>query len=782
MPRLRWIVGLLGLALLVGAMPVHGQEPKDTILIVDPSKPDSVTDLLNEDEIARIDHLQNDVVYTLAISQVSPDDAALLVSSGEDVGFLNLDDGSLTPIPADLLGSYTPLPLLGLTHFSWLDATTLGCLAIDFNATSESDALKLLKIDRQTLAVDLEPIVVPPNTALISVAPNLTRFLLALLPTDPSADANQAPSVEAQVRVGLPHLSSPEDTIPLPAAYQRRNELARGAQAGLLRRFQLMQDDQTDGTVEMTTKTLDIVLYDARSGASNYVTTLPETSSFESEAWTSDSARLAASFLIFDGLDDPRGIYDGALISEIFYRDVTGNIPPEANPVLQGNRTYLIDANSGAVAIMPRSNEPNPPLLFADSYAPDNSTLLVKALHPARLKGRAYPVYLPPFSERASYRFYNGDMVEIGRLESNVLSAGLDSNPSVQFVTPDEIIFRGAVGGNRHPFYYNRVSGELRNLADQAGSYFNVAATHQSRRIVFTRTSYTEPPDIYSVGWDGSGLRRITWLNEELRQEVNLRQDPVSFRLRNGQVRVGTLIQSADAPFPPKKGPLVVWQEGGPGVPMFNQWDAIVERPYALLPSFGFPLLITPLAGRPGYTPATYNALADSGNFGQLDIDEQAEIVNQVIARGWAAPGRIGITGCSYGGYFTLQSIVRYPKLYAAANPQCALVDTITEWTRGYNFLMPYLEGLPPYSNLAQYRADSPIYNSAAIKAAVLTFHGSEDFLPVVQNENLNLLLANRGLKVKMVKFMGEGHGLMDPANQLYAAQEQISWFRVNLE
>jgi dipeptidyl aminopeptidase/acylaminoacyl peptidase len=32
-----------------------------------------------------------------------------------------------------------------------------------------------------------------------------------------------------------------------------------------------------------------------------------------------------------------------------------------------------------------------------------------------------------------------------------------------------------------------------------------------------------------------------------------------------------------------------------------------------------------------------------------------------------------------------------------------------------------------------------------------------------------------------MVKFVGEGHGLSDPANQLYAAQEMIRWFRTYL-
>ena len=263
---------------------------------------------------------------------------------------------------------------------------------------------------------------------------------------------------------------------------------------------------------------------------------------------------------------------------------------------------------------------------------------------------------------------------------------------------------------------------------------------------------------------------------------ANLRQNPVAFKLKSGVVRYGTLIQPADAAFPPKDKPLIVWQQGGPDVLMLNSWATNVENPYSLLPTFGFPVLVVSLAGRPGYTPASFNSLADGANFGQLDIDEQAEIVQQMVARGWTNKRKVGITGCSYGGYFAWQSVVRHPDTYAAANPQCALVDLVTEWTRGFDVLMPYLEGLPPYSNPAEYRNDSPIYNTAKIKAAVLSFQGNDDFLPEVQGENIHLQLYNRKLNARMVKFMGEGHGLVDPKNQLYAAQQQIDWFRTYLK
>jgi dipeptidyl aminopeptidase/acylaminoacyl peptidase len=351
-----------------------------------------------------------------------------------------------------------------------------------------------------------------------------------------------------------------------------------------------------------------------------------------------------------------------------------------------------------------------------------------------------------------------------------------------QFITPDEVIFTALMGTNVHPYFYNRITGEFRDLADRAGTYYNIVPTHMSRQIVFWYSSFTHPPDLYRLNWDGTALSRLTWVNEELNRFSKTRQDAVSFRLANGQTRSGVLIQPADAAFPPKNVPIVFWQEGGPGAPMLNLWAANVERPFGLLPNFGLGLLVVPLAGRFGLGPRAYNALYERANFGQVDIDEQAQIARQLIARRWTSKGKIGVTGCSYGGYFTLQSIVRHSDLYAAANAQCALADAIVEWTRGYAALMPYIEGLPPWVADAEYRRDSPLYNAGRITTPLLTFHGTNDFLPVTLNENLHVQLVNRGVPAKMLEFFGAGHGLGNKNYQRYAAQEQILWFRQYLK
>ncbi|MFQ3663591.1 MAG: prolyl oligopeptidase family serine peptidase [Chloroflexaceae bacterium] len=775
----RWLRLLLILACATVVVPAQAQQTRNNVVNIDASRPGQRQDLLEPEEVKRLERIQTETVLYLPFSPPSPDDQTIFVLSQEQVGFLNLSDGTIRTIDPEAFGSLVPLPLAGFSRFAWLDNQHVGALAVDERANTVEEAFVKVRINRATLNISAERIRLPSDAAIVSVAPDLDRFLLALLPPEAEEEAGMSPPIRVPVTRVAPGVTYAA-AVPLPPGLERAVARARAHPA--FQRLWMRQEGEAEtGDVAATPETLDLALFGRLDGSLRYVTTVPAASVLFGDTWTRDSGRLAMSIFGLLDPDQERPRFDGALLSEQVYRDVTGNLAPAENPILQYNNTYIVDWATGAVQIIQPSGV-LPPILAAEAWSPDQRTLLVQAWHPARVKGRRYPIYTPQFSERTSYRFYDLSGVEVGRLESDLFSSGAFSSAVAEFISPDEIIFRAMKGTDRHPYYYNRVSGELRNLADRAGSYYNVFATNTSREIVFMFSSYTEPPEIYRLGWDGRGLKRLTWLNEELRLFANLRQDPVRFTLRNGQTRVGVLIQPADAPFPPRNAPLVVWQEGGPGVAMVNRWLVNVENPYALLPAMGFPLLVTPLAGRAGYTPAVFNALVDGDNFGAIDIDEQAEIVRQMIARGWTQQGKVGITGCSYGGYFTLQSLVRHPDLYAAANPQCAFIDLITDWTRGYDRLVPYIQGLPPYNIPEEYRRDSPAYNASRIKAAVLTFHGTEDFLPITQNENLHLQLANRGLPARMVRFIGEGHGLEEPANQLYAAQEQVAWFRAHLK
>jgi dipeptidyl aminopeptidase/acylaminoacyl peptidase len=466
----------------------------------------------------------------------------------------------------------------------------------------------------------------------------------------------------------------------------------------------------------------------------------------------------------------------GERLGALAVQDALGNLPPAENPFLQGNVVDIFDMVSGSYRPSAlRGATHGEGALFANvEWSGDGRTLVTQLSRPARLTGRQHPIYLQP--ESNFHQIYDARLQLLkmfDRPETNAPFVTL-----LQAVSSDEVILNAVVGLSSRLYYYNHVSGEFRQLPVPEGSYFQFASTHQSRRLVFTLSSFQQPHELFRVNWDGQALAQLTFVNEPIKALSRIRADFVTFTLRNGARRSGFLVQPADAPFPPRNVPIVVWQEGGPTAPMSQYWGGSVEAPHNLLPNFGIAVLHVPLPGRLGFGANFLNDLANGRNFGQIDIDEGAEIVGQIIGRGYTSPSKIGVSGCSYGGYFVDQSITRHPKLYAAANSQCALDDLFNEYQYGFTGYISYLEGRTPFTDPGEIVADSPINRASRVRTPLLSFHGTNDFLPVGITRNFHDQLELNKVPVELLTFAGEGHGLQSPVSQFVAGQAQINWFR----
>jgi dipeptidyl aminopeptidase/acylaminoacyl peptidase len=780
----RWFLVLLAMTLLIGGLPAAAQAQGETNVVTVNGYEGLPENVLSPEEVDKVAALTSIPLPPIMLGPISPDDQAVLAIVQQEPYFLNVQDGSLAPLSPELLGgSIFPLGLIGGIA-AWRDGQTFVTIGVDLSAgalESETPTVLLVTVDRTTGAVGAEPLALAPNELPAAISYDGSKLLLV--------SAQEAPTEEAMVRVPITWPTKDQQLAQQlsPVLQARAAELGARWPA-LLNAVQLF-DDNDRSAFQMSEQPIDLRVLDIGSGARQELLTIPSAGIVPAGfTWSRDGTKIALTLIGVYGLEEEaRPIFDGSLVSDQLYRDATGQLPPTENPFYQNNTVEAFDLLSGTRSTL-RAPDAGPELLIGTSWSPDGKQLLVTALNPSQPEGRAYPTYIPQFSDSYSYRFYDASLQPSGRLDSPEFSAPFYSTG--QFVGPDELIFTGLTGTDVHMYYYNRATGEFRNIADRAGSYgvsiFGalIATTGQgARQVVFNFSSFTSAPDLWRISWDGSGVTRLTWTNAELEAIAGTRQDPVSFTLSNGEVRTGTLIQPAGASFPPQDVPIIVWQEGGPGGGMNNQWLGIVESPYTLLPSFGFGLLVLPAAGRYGNGPDVYEQLYDNANFGVADIDEVAEAAQQMIDLGWTSNSKLGITGCSYGGYFTWQSIIRHPDLYAAANPQCALVDAVVEWSRGYQFLMAYIQGpVTPFDDPERYRADSPIYNLDSVEAAVLSFHGTADFLPITQNENAHLQINARGVPARMLKFVDAGHGLADiPEYEVYAAQEQIQWFRTYL-
>ncbi len=769
----RIIVFILLAIMLAGTLPFSTPAHADIVSVplidVGPAEPPPV---LSEAEAEYIRLLQRQEVRYQFLSDVSPDGATVLILSamlsgdengGASVGFLNILDGSFTPVPNDLL----LLLQLGYTNFEWLNSdilVTVGfnladLFAILLGGGDDEIGYSALFINRYNGEIEERNLGLLPGFP-VSLSPDARKLLLAVTSTNGEMITSANDLFNVAYRVTPPQVNGFElsDTSLPTLEWQR-----------------------AQGTLQASSSEIGLSFLDYETGIFVPLTNLPEGSIPLDFSWSANGFNVAVTSINF-----PAAARGEATLGSVITQDSLGNIPPEQNPLFQSNQVQAFKISQEGVRQMTlRAAAGNGDLFLGATWSPDGNTLLTTMGQPPRLRGRQHPIYTPQFIERYYARFYDTNtMQQTGEITAETIQAPF----SVEYATPDELYFTAVSGPTERITYFNRTSGEVRDITPTPGSFSDPILTASSliavpalRQLLFIHSSFTQPYEIFRLNWEGGGLTQITALNEPIRQLNRIQVQEVSFTLSQGQVRQAYLLQPAGAPFPPQQARIVMWQEGGPTGAIYNQWASNIEKPYNLLPNLGISLLIVPLPGRYGWGPGFNNALADGTNFGQIDIDESAEIAAQLVAKGWAAPGGVGITGCSYGGYFTAQSIARHPNTYGAAVPMCTLLDNYTEWQTGFQGLISYLTGSTPTQNPAEYAQDSPLYIANNVRTPTLIFHGSQDFLAVNIAETYHQTVQNTGVPVRMFRFEDEGHGLSSRVNQAYGAQVMIDWFRTYL-
>jgi dipeptidyl aminopeptidase/acylaminoacyl peptidase len=189
----------------------------------------------------------------------------------------------------------------------------------------------------------------------------------------------------------------------------------------------------------------------------------------------------------------------------------------------------------------------------------------------------------------------------------------------------------------------------------------------------------------------------------------------------------------------------------------------------------GFNVLDPNYRGSTGFSLSFQEAIKEDGWGGREQEDIRTGI-ESLIAAGIAEPGRVGVTGTSYGGYSSWCAITHCPReLVAAAAPICGMTDLVVDYETTRPDLRPYSEemiGGRPDQVPERYRERSPIYFVSNIKGQLLIVQGLRD--PNVTPENVRVVtgaLQQAGVEYQLLTFEDEGHGIGRPRNQrmLYA-------------
>jgi len=240
----------------------------------------------------------------------------------------------------------------------------------------------------------------------------------------------------------------------------------------------------------------------------------------------------------------------------------------------------------------------------------------------------------------------------------------------------------------------------------------------------------------------------------------------------DGMMIHGWLYRPSDEP----RG-TIVYVHGGPTYHSPDFLNAQIQ----FFVSQGFNVLDPNYRGSTGYGLPFQQAILEDG-WGGREQDDLRTGIQALIKKGIARPGKVGMTGTSYGGYSSWWAITHFPtNIISAAAPICGMTDLVVDYETTRPDIRPYSEemiGGKPDEVPERYHERSPIHFVENIKGRLLIIQGGQD--PNVTPQNVDDVieaLNKHGIKYELLNFEDEGHGIYKEKNQRELYLQLVEFF-----
>jgi len=283
-------------------------------------------------------------------------------------------------------------------------------------------------------------------------------------------------------------------------------------------------------------------------------------------------------------------------------------------------------------------------------------------------------------------------------------------------------------------------------------------------RLLFTRSSFDEFPDLWVSDLDFKNMKKITDLGKQMEPFIWGKAELIDFYSADGKPLKGILFKPDDFD-PNKKYPLMVY---------------IYETLHYYLHRFQNPSPGTTVNPSyyvsNGYVMWAPDIEYDTGYPGKDALKCVLPGVQTLIREGYIDPERIGIQGHSWGGY-QIAYMVTQTNIFAAAEAGAPVSNMVSayggiRWGSGMVRQFQYERtqsrlGASLWEVPMRYIENSPIFWADKVQTPLLMIHNDEDgAVPWYQGIEYMMALRRLGKEAYMFNYNGEEHGLRKRVNQ----------------
>jgi dipeptidyl aminopeptidase/acylaminoacyl peptidase len=316
------------------------------------------------------------------------------------------------------------------------------------------------------------------------------------------------------------------------------------------------------------------------------------------------------------------------------------------------------------------------------------------------------------------------------------------------------------------------------------GAEIIASVSFDARRRTLAAAVHTSqhPPELYTRPVRDGRLKRITQHNPWLKHVELAEQETIAWSGADGWRIEGVLLRPLNE-MSGVRYPLAILPHGGPEGISFDGWTTRALYPAQVLAARGYAVLMPNYRGSGGRGVAF--SKGDHRDLGGKEFLDVIAGIDYLAEQGLIDPERVGMSGTSYGGYFSALAATKYSGRFKAAIPFAGISNWVS-FTGTTD--IPYEMSIVHWDTwwfedpgLAWDR--SPLAHVNDSQTATLVGHGlADERVHPGQSIELYTALRIKGVPTDLVLYPREPHGLLEREHQLDFMRRILDWFDIYLK
>jgi len=296
------------------------------------------------------------------------------------------------------------------------------------------------------------------------------------------------------------------------------------------------------------------------------------------------------------------------------------------------------------------------------------------------------------------------------------------------------------------------------------------------RTLLLTRSSLTQPAELFVAYNDGTDLKQVTHANDALLAKLEMNV-PEKFWYDGAEAaKVQAMLIRPPKFDASKKYPLLVLLHGGPQTMWGDSWGYRWNA--QVFSAAGYVTLMINRRGSTGYGQKFTDEITNDWG-GKAYVDVMKGVDAALAKYSFLDGTNMAAAGGSYGGYM-VDWIATHTDRFKALVSHAGIYDKVSMYaTEELWFEEHDMQGTP-WSNPESYRKWAPMTTAANLgkfKTPTLVIAGERDYrVPYTQSLEFFSALQRQGVPSKLVVFPDEGHWVLKPQNGKFWYKTFLDW------